>query len=86
MSLGVLALTGCGSHSSSVRGHEVFGRACSRCHTLTGHDTAAPGGDLALGHLGVADVSGFVRVMPVRLSAADVRAVSVYVVSRERRR
>jgi mono/diheme cytochrome c family protein len=82
----VLVVAGCGRASSSIRGHEVFGRACSRCHTLTGRDTGARGGDLAVLHLGTAAVVSFTSQMPVRLSDADVRAVSAYVVSRERRR
>ncbi len=82
----VLLVAGCGGKPSAIRGHEVFGRACARCHTLTGHDTSAPGGDLAVGHLDVAAVTSFTRQMPVRLSGDDVRAVAAYVTARERRR
>jgi mono/diheme cytochrome c family protein len=57
----------------------VFARSCSGCHTLTGHDTPARGGDLALARLSAHDVAGFVRVMPVRLSGGDVDAVAAYV-------
>jgi mono/diheme cytochrome c family protein len=81
----VLAAAGCGHRSSSLRGHEVFGRACASCHTLTGHDTNADGGDLAVPHLSLRDVVSFTRQMPVDLSDADVRAVSAYVVARQRR-
>jgi mono/diheme cytochrome c family protein len=81
----VVLVSGCGSGASSIRGHEVFGRACASCHTLQGHDTGASGGDLAVGRLSLQDVVSFTRQMPVRLSDADVRAVSAYVVARERR-
>ena len=57
----------------------MFVRSCSGCHTLTGHDTRARGGDLAMARLSARDVAGFVRVMPVRLSRRDVDAVSAYV-------
>jgi mono/diheme cytochrome c family protein len=77
--LGAVLLAGCG-HASS-RGRVVFQRSCAPCHTLTGHDTNVPGGDLRLGHLTAADVASFARVMPVRppLDAADTRAVARYV-------
>jgi mono/diheme cytochrome c family protein len=61
------------------RGKTVFVAACGGCHTLTGRDSRAPGGDLAIATLSAADIASFVRVMPVHLSRADVRAVSAYV-------
>ena len=76
---------GCGgqSHTASRRqlreGRALFTRSCSDCHTLTGHDTHAAGGDLATATLDVADLTSFVRVMPVRLSSAQVRAIAAYV-------
>lgn len=57
----------------------MFARACAGCHTLTGHDTSVPGGDLAMQKLSVADIESFVRVMPVRLTRADADAVAAYV-------
>lgn len=74
-------LAGCSGAPSSARGRVVFQRSCSGCHTLTGHDTNAPGGDLRVGHLTATEVASFVRVMPVRppLDAADTRAVARYV-------
>jgi mono/diheme cytochrome c family protein len=81
----VLAAAGCGGTPSATRGHEVFGRACARCHTLTGHDTHSAGGDLALGRLSLPDVISFTRQMPVTLSNADVHTVAAYVVAHERR-
>ena len=77
-----LLLTGCGAGRHTSRGRALFERNCARCHTLTGHDTSAPGGDLREGHLDEAAVASFARVMPVRprLDAADLRAVAAYVV------
>lgn len=77
-----LLLTGCGAGRHTARGRVLFEHDCARCHTLTGHDTNAPGGDLREGHLDAAAVASFARVMPVkpRLDAADLRAVAAYVV------
>ena len=77
----VLLLTGCGAGRHAARGRALFERDCARCHTLTGHDTNAPGGDLRVGHLDAAAIASFARVMPVtpRLDAADVRLVAAYV-------
>jgi mono/diheme cytochrome c family protein len=79
-----LAVAGCGGkttngQSSAAQGKRVFASACAGCHTLTGHDTRAPGGDLAIEALTVADIESFVRVMPVRLTSADADAVAAYV-------
>jgi mono/diheme cytochrome c family protein len=79
-----LLLCGCGGHGSTgeehrlARGRTVFAHSCTGCHTLTGHDTRASGGDLAIGRLTTAELASFVRVMPVRLSPADVDAVAAY--------
>lgn len=73
-----LALAGCGG--TAPDGKKVFARACAGCHTLTGHDTRVPGGDLAMQVLSVADIESFVRVMPGRrLTPADAAAVAAYV-------
>jgi len=79
-----LLLCSCGGHKQAnaalqQRGRTVFTAACASCHTLTGHDSRTPGGDLAIARLSAADVASFVRVMPVHLSPADVTAVSDYV-------
>jgi len=79
-----LLLCGCGGHRQATaallqRGRTVFTAACASCHTLTGHDSRARGGDLAIATLRAADIASFVRVMPVHLSRADVTAVSAYV-------
>ena len=57
------------------------------CHTLTGHDTRADGGDLAIAHMRVSDIASFARVMPVKqpLSEADALAVARYVRLHQRR-
>jgi mono/diheme cytochrome c family protein len=78
--LGVVAaalLSGCGA--AHPDGRAVFSRACSRCHTLMGHDTAAPGGDLAVRRMRRGDLESFARVMPVSLTTAELRAVAGYV-------
>jgi mono/diheme cytochrome c family protein len=75
----VVLASGCGGTTRTDRGRALFNRACSGCHTLTGHDSRAPGGDLAIAELSVADIDSFVRVMPVHLSSAQVDAVAAYV-------
>jgi mono/diheme cytochrome c family protein len=83
--VGAAALAaGCSGGHSSARGRAIFVRACAGCHTLTGHDTSAPGGDLRVGRLSAVDVESFVRVMPVDppLDRADARAVAHFVASR----
>lgn len=81
-------LAGCGSPSALQRGHAVFERDCSSCHTVTGHETTVDGGDLAISRLSVANLVSFVRVMPLRhsLTRADAVAVARYVRSRAARR
>lgn len=74
----ILVLAGCGSHRS---GRAVFVHDCASCHK-----PGADGGDLRRSRLRLRDVESFTRAMPVRLSARDVRAVSLYVVSMERTR
>jgi mono/diheme cytochrome c family protein len=75
---------GCSGGHSTAHGRAVFERSCARCHTLSGHDTRAPGGDLRAGRMTSADVASFARVMPVHppLSDADARAVGRYVAGR----
>src|SRR5437879_5791152 len=80
-----LALAGCGGHHGAT-GSTIFQRSCAGCHTLTGHNTRTPGGDLAMTALGVADIAGFVRVMPVRLNEEEIDAVAAYVHAVERAR
>jgi mono/diheme cytochrome c family protein len=76
----VLAASGCGGHGSAL-GRQIYETKCAACHSLTGHDTQRPGGDLALGTFSVADVEGFAAVMPVRprLTKSELHAVAVYV-------
>lgn len=80
-----LLLCGCGSPSRADRGRAIFRSACASCHTLTGHETQTAGGDLAVAELGVRDLRSFTRVMPGRLTAADVDAVAAYVRAAELR-
>jgi mono/diheme cytochrome c family protein len=75
-------LTGCAEQGTA--GPAVFHRACSGCHTLTGHDTTSSGGDLGANRLTVRQLESFVAVMPVRpkLTRGQTRAVAAYVASR----
>jgi mono/diheme cytochrome c family protein len=80
----LLLLCGCGGRNDQQaavlrHGKTLFASACTRCHTLTGHDTNAPGGDLALSDLSAQDIASFARIMPVRLSRAGIDAVAAYV-------
>jgi mono/diheme cytochrome c family protein len=77
-------LSGCHAHGHATSGDSgrlIYTQSCSNCHTLTGHDTHAPGGDLLEADLGVADLESFARTMPTRppLTAADAHAVSEYI-------
>jgi mono/diheme cytochrome c family protein len=79
-------LSGCHARGHATpdvggRGGRIYTPSCSNCHTLTGHDTHAPGGDLLETDLGVADLESFARTMPIRppLSAADAYAVAEYI-------
>ena len=74
----MLALAGCGG-GHRADGRLVFRHSCSGCHTVSGHNTPAPGGDLAMTKLDIADITSFVRVMPVHLSPDKIRAVAAYV-------
>jgi mono/diheme cytochrome c family protein len=81
----VAVLAGCGSsHNELTHGRHVFAAACSGCHTLTGHPTSAPGGDLGSLLLSTADVESFAAIMPVRprISQRDLRSVALFVKSR----
>ena len=84
----ILLLCGCGcgcggdgraASSRLQRGRNVFAATCTGCQTLTGRDSRAPGGDLAIANLSARDIASFVRVMPVHLSSDQVNAVAAYV-------
>lgn len=81
----IAALAGCGGGSHSRlsgqlrQGRTVFEESCTGCHTLTGRDSKAAGGDLAIARLPPADLLSFIRVMPVHLSHAEMDAVAAYV-------
>ena len=79
-------LAGCGSGTSTptlARGRQIFASQCAGCHTLTGHERGAIGGDLLLAHLKEQDLASFARVMPTKpaLLSEDARAVASYIVS-----
>lgn len=57
----------------------MFARSCSGCHTLTGRDSNAAGGDLAVARMPVTDLRSFIHVMPVHLSSTELNAVAAYV-------
>jgi mono/diheme cytochrome c family protein len=78
---GVAVLAGCGGGPS---GKALYAKDCESCHTLTGRDQGAMGGDLGVPHLSVADLASFARTMPVRppLNEAQANAVARYVHSR----
>ena len=75
----MLALAGCGG--SHLSGRAVYVQRCAQCHTLSGHDTGASGGDLVYPALSLETLESFTAAMPVKpkLSQADVVAVSRYV-------
>ena len=79
LGLALALLAGCGGQR--VSGRNVFQRACSGCHTLTGHDTPISGGDLGANRLTIPQIESFVAVMPVRpkLTRDQTRAVAAYV-------
>ncbi len=77
-------LAGCSSARTSDPGRTVFARFCAECHTVTGHETHASGGDLRVGRMSVTAVASFVRVMPIRprLDSEQTQAVARYVAAR----
>ena len=91
VALAALVAGGCGgagagqsrttTGTAAVGAAAIFAHSCGGCHTLTGHDTGADGGDLAIDHLSVADIVSFTEVMPnrPRLSRADALSVAEYV-------
>jgi mono/diheme cytochrome c family protein len=86
----LLTAAGCGGGhaTTSAAGRKIFASQCSGCHTLSGREQGAVGGDLVLAHLRVKDLASFARVMPTkpRLSSAAANAVALYIASVARRR
>jgi mono/diheme cytochrome c family protein len=71
-----------GSNAATVRrGGAIYRSSCGGCHTLSGHDGRAVGGDLVQAHLSAAAIASFALIMPVRrpLSHADALAVARYI-------
>jgi hypothetical protein len=66
----------------------IFESSCASCNTLSGHDTSATDGGLALLQASQAETASFARIMPVKppLTPARVKAVAAYIFSVERRR
>jgi mono/diheme cytochrome c family protein len=58
----------------------VFAHSCQSCHSLVGNESRhKQGGDLLGYNLTRAQLTSFTRVMPARLTAAQLRAVVDYV-------
>jgi mono/diheme cytochrome c family protein len=80
-----LVLAACGggrpqtSATGSNRGSELFQRNCAKCHTLNAPTSRSSGGDLAETVLPVSDLVSFERIMPVKLTPAQLDAVARYV-------
>ena len=77
-----LVPAGCG-HGAD--GAKVFREECSGCHSLTGREHGAMGGDLAIPTLAAADIASFALQMPTprALSHKKARAVAEYVHRKE---
>jgi mono/diheme cytochrome c family protein len=94
------AAVGCGSAATVPRpsvpapaprlqaeGKRVFAGSCSVCHGLSGAESAPrQGGDLAGFRMSEAQLESETRIMPMprRLTAAEIRAVSLYVLGVQR--
>jgi hypothetical protein len=80
-----LTVSGCAHHGPASAeppsGHGIYTHSCANCHSLTGHDTHAPGGDILNPNLTITDLASFARTMPVRppLTTADDEAVARYI-------
>jgi len=77
-----LVAAGCGGHGRrAVGGRAIYVQDCSGCHTLSGRERGAVGGDLVRANLRVADIASFALEMPTprRLTAAQAAAVARYV-------
>ncbi len=83
-------LSGCGAAGTAPRpsGKALFAANCSVCHSLSGRQSPRrQGGDLLGAHFSPQVMLQFAREMPVRrpLTRAELRAVSDYVLSVQRR-
>ena len=79
-----LLATACG-HTAD--GRRLFARECAGCHSLTGREHGAMGGDLAIPLLAVRDLESFAAAMPTpdTVSAPQAHAIAVYVRAHELR-
>lgn len=85
-----LLAAACGAASSpqAPSGERLFASSCGGCHTLTGADSPShQGGDLLHLHVTHPQLLQFAREMPVRhrLTAAQLEAVTAYVLAAEHR-
>ncbi len=65
--------------SATTTGKAVFAHSCSACHSLIGNESLRKqGGDLLNYKLTEAQLISFTRVMPARLTAAQLEAVVRY--------
>jgi len=83
-------LAGCGAAGTAPQptGKALFAESCTVCHSLSGRESPSrQGGDLLGARFSPEVMLQFAREMPVRrpLGAAELRAISAYVVSVERR-
>ena len=83
------AIAGCGGAGTGrkVSGAEVFSQECQVCHSLIGNESLGKdGGDLLGYSMTRAQMTSFVREMPVRhhLSSPQLRAVVAFVLRAER--
>jgi mono/diheme cytochrome c family protein len=83
MCLLLLGLAACGGHRTHTsasridQGAALFKSTCTACHTLDASGRAS-GGDLALSVLPVSDLVSFERIMPVKLTPAQLYDVALY--------
>jgi mono/diheme cytochrome c family protein len=77
-----LLVAGCGAPKDGSR---LFARECAGCHSLSGRERGAMGGDLAVLLLSSRDLVSFESVMPTpdRVSAAEAKSIAAYVRARE---
>jgi mono/diheme cytochrome c family protein len=82
--LAALILAACGSNGARPSAGSIGGGAalfrsnCAHCHTLTGTNGTASGGDLAQTVLPISDLVSFERIMPVELTRTQLYAVARY--------
>jgi len=72
------------SSAQRAQGRKLYVHACAVCHTLTGHDTHAEGGDLGVLEMSEAQMVSFARIMPIpKMTKGELRMLARYVVAAE---